>query len=237
MFVGKSPGKLIISGEHAVVYGNPALAVAIDRYVTTTLTAQDSPEITVHAPGIHPDATTAISLEALTGLYEKLQAKHHKFLQGELRIDQVLNSPTELLLATLSASCRYFKRTLKKGLKLTIDSSLPIGCGLGSSAAAIHSVLEAITAYLGDEFQGQGQVELASELENLQHGRSSSLDVRVTHIKGGVLFTQGKIIKRVFRSLKLAIVNTRNPQSTTGECVEYAKNKPIRKSEGIKGSR
>lgn len=225
MFVGKSPGKLIISGEHAVVYGNPALAVAIDRYVTTTLTDQDSPEITVHAPCIGPQATTHISLEALTGLYEKIQSKHRQFLKGELSIEQVLSSPTELMLATLAASCRYFKRTLKKGLKLTIDSTLPIGCGLGSSAAAIHSVLEAITAYLGDELPGASQVELASELENFQHGRSSSLDVRVTHIKGGVLFSEGKVIKRMFRSTKLAVVNTGNPLSTTGECVQHSKAK------------
>ena len=33
----KAPGKLIVSGEHSVVYGKPALVMAVDRHLTANL--------------------------------------------------------------------------------------------------------------------------------------------------------------------------------------------------------
>jgi mevalonate kinase len=38
-----APGKLILMGEHAVVYGHPAIAMAIDRGTTVTLTDRAGP--------------------------------------------------------------------------------------------------------------------------------------------------------------------------------------------------
>ena len=38
-----APGKLILMGEHAVVYGHPALAMAVDRGLTVNLVEREGP--------------------------------------------------------------------------------------------------------------------------------------------------------------------------------------------------
>jgi mevalonate kinase len=54
--IGRAPGKVILLGEHAVVYGEPALAAAIDRHLTVAV----EPARTTDCP----DAFVAIAREA-----------------------------------------------------------------------------------------------------------------------------------------------------------------------------
>jgi len=45
----KAPGKVILYGEHAVVYGEPALAMAVNKYVYVTAKVRDDGKIGINA--------------------------------------------------------------------------------------------------------------------------------------------------------------------------------------------
>ncbi len=62
-FLGRAPGKLILFGEHAVVYGHPALAMAVDRGTTVRLTPGEGPR-RVRAAAME-DPRLPVALDAL----------------------------------------------------------------------------------------------------------------------------------------------------------------------------
>ena len=99
---GFAPGKLILSGEHAVVHGHLAIALAVDRGTTVRLEARDGP---THI------ATSTIS---------------------DARLDRAIA-------AMLPAA----------GLAVHIATDLPVGRGMGSSAALSIALVRARAALEG----------------------------------------------------------------------------------------
>lgn len=174
----RAPGKLIFSGEHAVVYGNPALAMAIDRFATTTLSWQfDSNVVSFEVPD------------------------------------------TQLLEHALHTTLEQLQLTLPHGLKVKVDSDIPLGCGMGSSAALIISFIYGLTTLLGKSLDLETYFQLGRNIEHLPHGRSSGTDIYLALNGGCVRFENGKTTARTIPKLPLYVVNTGKPTTTTKQCV------------------
>lgn len=215
-----APGKLILSGEHAVVYGNPALVMAVNRYVTTSVTPQPGSEISFLFP--------EISLERRSNSAELLQLQkriHHDyqaFLQGNVTIKDVLKEPIELIQFALGLLLEACNLQALPGMQLSIKTNLSVGCGMGSSAAVVISVLKSVAHYLQIPMSAELLFDLAHQAESMQHGKSSGLDLH-SSLHGGCLhFKAGQITARTPSSLKFYTMNTGRPQTTTGECVAAA---------------
>lgn len=213
-----APGKLILSGEHAVVYGRPALAMAVNRYVTAIVTPRRSARISFDLSDLAHRGH--LSLDAIRHLKERIKRKYHKFVRGDYSIRDVLHKPFELAQFALSIFMESLNLSLPHGVNIQVQSNVPIGCGMGSSAATILSVMYAISNHLQISLTSESLFQLALEAEKMQHGFTSGLDLRVS-LQGGCLYVHGNdILTRPLPQFSMFLVNTGTPLSTTGQCVE-----------------
>lgn len=218
----KAPGKLIISGEHSVLYGAPAIAVAVQKYATCTITRYEAARF-ILLKLLDLKYTKKLTLDTLKTFQKEISKTYKEFLDGKVSIREVIQAPFELLQFTLATFLHQSMAHNLEGAKISTESSIPIGCGMGSSAATITSALHAMYSFCGinprkSEIKNQGQFS-----ENLQHGKSSGLDVYLSTYGGSVRFQNGKSKKIALPELDLYVVNTGSPITTTGECTTFTK--------------
>lgn len=215
----KVPGKLILSGEHAVVHGQPALAMAVDRYATATITHERLPRISFDLADLAH--RSSLHINTLRQIKNRIKRKYHRFRNGEYSIRDVLLKPFELAQFAMSLFSEVMNVSLPHGVKIHLQSDIPMGCGMGSSAATVLSVMKAISSYLDFPLSDESLYQLALEAENMQHGQASGLDLRVAMQGGGIYFENGELAPRHFPSLPWFLVNTGTPLTSTGECVTF----------------
>ncbi len=212
-----APGKLILSGEHAVVHGQPVLAMAVNRYATATVTHEHTPRFLLELADLAH--RSHFSLSGLQQLKSRLKRKYQRFVNGEYTIRQVLHKPFELAQVALSLFAESLSTPLPHGVNIQVASTIPIGCGMGSSAATIVSVMYAMSTYLNTPLTHDHLYSLALEAENMQHGRSSGIDLRMA-LNGGCLYMHGQTqLTRQVPHLNMYLINTGTPVSSTGQCV------------------
>lgn len=183
----QSPGKIILSGEHAVVHGCPALVVAVDHWASVfiesgALRRNPRPEI---------------------------DKRYARFLAGDLPIQEVVLRPEDLCDYAASLVC-------DEPVAIRIESELPIGSGMGSSAAICLAIMRALAPDLSDA----ALYEHALRTENLQHGQSSGVDPHVCLYGGAWRYQREAGFTAIEPpATTLHLVHSGKPESSTGECV------------------
>jgi len=161
---GYAPGKIILLGEHSVVYGQPALAVPVDEIsahaIVAPITAPDG-SVRIHAPDIGLSAW----------LYD-------------LTRDHPLGLIVRLTLQELACDLPPFE--------IRISSTIPIAAGLGSGAAVSIAIVRAICRYAGKSLDRERQSQLAYEVERIYHGTPSGIDNTVIAYHQPVWFIRGE---------------------------------------------
>lgn len=215
-----SPAKLILSGEHAVVYGNPALAITIDRFIKVEALATSDGLFSIKFKSL-PDYN--VEMHHVPILAATFLNRYEDFLENKCSIREVIDQPYELVLFSAYQALAYKSSCFFSGLHLSIESSIPIGCGLGSSAAAICAVIYAVMDLQHISATPETVYPLALKAENLQHGHSSGLDIKTILKGGGMLFHPKGHEQRTLPSMPFYLVNTGRSQASTGECVSYVR--------------
>ncbi|WP_261841904.1 mevalonate kinase family protein [Aliamphritea ceti] len=220
-----APGKLILSGEHAVVYGAPALALAVARHIHSQCSIL--PDTAAGLSWSLPDLQQQgfLSWADVRAQVALLDSRHKDFESGELAAAAILQSPQQLVLYCL-ALCLP-ESDPKEHLQLTVRSELPAGAGMGSSAAAAASVLTLVSAQFGDAFSTQKLYEMTRYCERLCHGRGGMIDSATVSFGGlvEVLNSVPAAIPDVTLTGQWFYINSGRPVAGTGECVEQVRSR------------
>ena len=187
-----APGKLILMGEHAVVYGRPALIAAVDRRLTATVTprAGAGADIALDLPAVGlrrelPWAEVLASAGRARAAWERWAADPGSRDFREVRGDD----PAHVVAVALGEAARFLGEADGPPLALRVSSDLPVGSGFGSSAATGVAVLAAYLAARGVEPGADELHRLSLEVERRQHGLPSGVD-SATVLHGGVLWAR-----------------------------------------------
>ena len=174
MVVSSAPGKVYLFGEHAVVYGEPAVPCAIERRATVTVEQRDDDRLRVHAEDLSLDGFI-VEYSSATDDVPDVAASQSLVEAGMGYVDAAVEQAREVADAP------------DAGFDITVESEIPLGAGLGSSAAVTAACIDAASRELGVELPTDEIAERAyrAELE-VQDGEASRADTFCSATGGAV---------------------------------------------------
>jgi mevalonate kinase len=195
-----APGKAILFGEHAVVYGKPAIAMALNKRAQVKVSGRAGNKIQVDIRDL-----------GIKGYID-------------LKVNSIISdSPKKGIL-------KYILNSVKKvhgesGLDICIDVNVPIGGGLGSSAAVTVALIAAVSKYNNMDLGKKEISILAHEVELEVQNSASALDTTISTY-GGLIFLE-KDAKEII-SLNInhdipVVIGYTDSRGNTGKLVEAVK--------------
>jgi len=189
-----APAKVILFGEHFVVYGKRALAAAIDRRLTVEACSREKRGYHVAIENI-PTYGLELDLDARTGAAQKVRPYKDY-------------STAANALAYVRSSLEYLEERYgigNEGVELTITSEIPLSAGLGSSAATCVATIAALTAYFGVKSDLATIRRDAHHVEQLVQGAASPIDTAISTHGGYVLVERGSVKRLQLPELELLV--------------------------------
>jgi mevalonate kinase len=184
--IASAPGKVILFGEHFVVYGVKAILCSINKRVTVT--AEKTSE-------------RKISINSKIGKLE---------LEPDKPISEI-NSPLKPFYYLANKAVEN-KDT---GIHIQIDSEIPLGAGLGSSSACCVAGAAAIFKLFGN-ISREEILKLAIEAERTIFENTSGADCTVCTYGGIMEYDKNKGFKKIEHepNFQLVIINSNMEHST-----------------------
>ncbi len=222
-----APGKLILIGEHAAVYGRPAIVATVGlRLVVELLPSGEAVRLILRDVGV--------DLRSSWPEIENYAAQSRR-LWDEFALDPSSerfrsvrgDDPAHLVRIALGEAQRACGPASATPLTLSVRSEIPLACGMGSSSAAAVAILAAFLEARGGGADRDALDRLGLEVERRQHGLPSGIDHR-TIIRGGVQWIEragdvGLELRRLDIPpavlADLTVFDTGTPRECTGEVV------------------
>ena len=188
MFISSAPAKAILVGEHAVVHGQPAIAVPLSQLRASVDARSSAQPLTVSSS--HADSAPFY------------------WCQGA----PVSVNP---LSRAIDLTARYFAVNALQG-ELAIHSDIPAASGLGSGAAVSAALARGVAALLKREIPDDDLNAIVYEVEKLYHGTPSGIDNTVVVYERPLYFVKDRSLEfiEINRPFTLVVADTGVPAPT-----------------------
>ncbi|MBI1800439.1 MAG: mevalonate kinase, partial [Chloroflexi bacterium] len=186
VYYGRACAKAILCGEHAVVYGRPAIGVPVTQVGAEAQAREGSGGVTIVAE----DLDQAWTLEEL--------------------------APDHPVGHIVRATLRALDEDAAPNLFLSVRSTIPIARGLGSGTALSTAIVRALADFYGARLSAAQVSALVFETEKLYHGTPSGVDNTIIAYEEPVYFVKGQTPQRlkVARPFRLVVADTGVPSET-----------------------
>lgn len=181
---GHAHGKVVLLGEHTVVYGTPAIAIpAPGLMVSAELHVPSRPVAAAASsvPGSTPSETVETRFVCSAGTF-----------------------PAGSGAAAATAAALRTWDQHSGNLEVRIRSDIPPARGLGSSAAAAAAAVRAVADRYGIRVDERSLYRLVQVGEKVAHGHASGVDAAAVTARGPIGFAAG--IARPLRSAVSAVL-------------------------------
>jgi mevalonate kinase len=198
--ISQAPAKTILFGEHAAVYGFPAIAVPLNslNLKVSFLAKPDQPQGTWMIRNKDTEMAALLSELPESDPVRKII----QFTASELNVKQL------------------------PAAEILISSTIPVASGLGSSAALAVALIRGASQFLGFHPPPQRISELAFEMEKIQHGNPSGIDNSVIAFNQAIFFIKDQSVEFLtFKSPFTIVLANTGIHSLTREVVGEVRSK------------
>jgi mevalonate kinase len=197
--VASAPAKVILFGEHFVVYGKPALLAAVDRRTTVKARLLEK---------------AMVSINSDIGAHAEYSNSGVKVLKGGRQAKSVLDPIHDAVKRATETGRNDI------GIEVVLRSKIPHGIGLGSSAASCVASIASVSA-LFDRRDKQWICDRAIESERIIHKNSSGADCYVSTFGGIMHYSKNDGFKKIEARKPLnLVVSSTGIRHSTGFLVE-----------------
>ena len=178
-----APAKVILFGEHFVVYNKPAILASIDKRVYVDAIVRNDDKVTVKSNMGFAGAFNKDDLEKM---------KKKKFV-----------SLVQPVLAAASDAMQEFDASI--GLDLGIRTEFPYAVGLGSSAAISIATIAAVSSLFG-KLSKQRICNMSLDAERIVHNNPSGADSAVCTFGGLMLFDRSEGARSINSNIDMQLI-------------------------------